>query len=204
MRNADNLYSQFIGWSKILLPLTALALLSTLFLLARAPGEQSAVPVAEISEIAQEQRISKPAFSGIADDGSVIHVSANTAKPTPDNPNSITIDNLKITADATDGSNLEITALNGAFDNDTRTVTMDGLARLTTSTGYSMETNGLIADMNSGEINSIGPLEIRAPFGHLTAGHVTIKTSTDDTGQQMLFTQGVRLLYQPDTPLSQD
>ena len=67
-----------------------------------------------------------------------------------------------------------------------------------------METNGLTANLETGVIMSDGALEIRAPFGRLTAGRVTFKTANDDTGQQMLFTQGVRLIYTPNSDSAED
>jgi lipopolysaccharide export system protein LptC len=75
-----------------------------------------------------------------------------------------------------------------------------GLARLVTSQGYQMETNGLIAELRTGLITSDGLLEVRAPFGQLTAGKVTFQTASKGLSQHMLFTEGVHLLYQPQTP----
>ena len=60
-----------------------------------------------------------------------------------------------------------------------------------------METNGLTAELDTGLVTSDGLLEIRAPFGELTAGKVTFLIASEDRGQQMLFTNGVRLLYNP-------
>jgi lipopolysaccharide export system protein LptC len=67
-----------------------------------------------------------------------------------------------------------------------------------------METNGLVADLASGVIMSDGALEIRAPFGAITAGRVTFETANDAKGQQMLFTQGVRLVYTPNSAEPKD
>ncbi|MEO1640301.1 MAG: hypothetical protein AAFU41_13760, partial [Pseudomonadota bacterium] len=73
-----------------------------------------------------------------------------------------------------------------------------GLARLETSTGYQMETNGLIASLDTGLVTSDGLLEVRAPFGELTAGQVEFSWQGEGIGQQILFTGGVRLLYSPE------
>ena len=137
----DNFHSQLVGWSKIILPLGALALLSTLFLFARSGA---------------------------------------------------------------DGSKLRVTAIEGEIDSLARIARLKGLARLETSSGYSMETNGLTANLESGVINSDGALEVRAPFGQITAGQVTFATSAYNTGQQMIFTNGVRLIYRPDTSSAED
>ena len=98
---------------------------------------------------------------------------------------------------ATDGTTLTIRAGEGVLDNASRTATLGGLARLETSSGYQMETKGLVADLQSGVVTSLGPLEVKAPFGQVTAGSVEILTSQDGTGQRMDFTKGVKLLYVP-------
>uniref|UniRef100_A0AAN0MF35 Uncharacterized protein n=1 Tax=Yoonia rhodophyticola TaxID=3137370 RepID=A0AAN0MF35_9RHOB len=56
----------------------ALGLLSTLFLLARAPAEPPDISFAEIEAMARDQRITAPRFSGVTDDGSVISIAARS------------------------------------------------------------------------------------------------------------------------------
>ncbi len=193
-----NFHTWFVGWLKIILPMGALALLSTLFLFARSPANQDQeIPIAQIEAIAQDQQITAPQFSGMTDDGSIIAVQANEAKPQADNPNALLVEDLMITMDAPDGTTLRITSGTSLLDTVAQTARLDGLSRVITSNGYTMETNGLSADLNSGEVVSDGRLAIQAPFGDLTAGKVRIRTSPDGTGQQMVFTDGVRLLYTP-------
>ncbi|SMY07096.1 LPS export ABC transporter periplasmic protein LptC [Flavimaricola marinus] len=196
MNGSDNLYSQFVAWSKMLLPLAALALLSTLFLWARA-SEPTAIPIAELEELAREPRISEPYFAGIADDGSVIALAAEEIRPDADRPDAFAVTTIRAEIDATDGSRIEITAGRGEIDPRAKTATMSELARLTSSSGYVMETEGLVADLSTGTITSLGPLEVQAPYGDFTAGGLTIALSESGEGQQMVFNGGVRLLYQP-------
>ncbi|WP_373634827.1 hypothetical protein [Yoonia sp. SS1-5] len=197
MAGADNLHSQLVGWSKIILPMIALGLLSTLFLLARAPAEPPDISFAEIEAMARDQRITAPRFSGVTDDGSVISIAARSAQPDINRPDTVSIRDLSLQMDNADGSRIDITAIRGEIDGRTRVARFLGLARLETSSGYQMETNGLIAELDSGLVTSDGLLEIRAPFGELTAGQVTFLVSEENTGQQMLFTEGVRLIYRP-------
>ena len=196
MAESDNLYSRFVNWSKIILPLAALALLSTLFLFARNPGTDTSVPYAEIEEIAREPRISEPAFAGIADDGSVISVTATTIRPEPDAPNSFSITDLGLTIVATDGSRIELTASEGRLDGTAQVALLTGLVRLTSSSGYAMESGAISANLAHGSLESLGPLAARAPFGELTAGSLLISAGPDGAGSQMVFHNGVRLLYQ--------
>lgn len=197
MAATDNMHSRIVGWAKIILPLAALALLSTLFLVARKPIDESMIPFAEIAEIAQDQRITAPRFSGLTDDGATIVIAARSAQPDAFRPDTVTIDTLTFRMENADGSTVSVTATNGELDGRAAVARFLGLARLETSSGFQMETNGLIAELDSGLVTSDGLLEIHAPFGELTAGKVTFKVTSDATGQQMLFTDGVRLIYRP-------
>lgn len=200
MGPADNLYSQIVGWAKIILPLCALGLLSTLFLLARSTTEPNEIALAEVEAIAREQRVSAPEFSGVTDEGAVIVISADTARPDRTRPDTVMVDDMRLRMDNADGTNIEITATLGEIDGRARIARFLGLARLVTSSGYEMETNGLIANLETGLVTTDGLLEIRAPFGQLTAGKVTFQMASEDISQEMLFTDGVRLLYTPQTP----
>jgi lipopolysaccharide export system protein LptC len=194
MLGDDNLYSQFVGFLKITLPLAALALMSTVFLFPRAPTQDSAVPYAEIEEIAREPRLSGAQVSGVADDGSVIQLTAETARPLGD---VLLVETMSASIDAVDGIHIDIRAGQGEINNATRIVRLTGLARIETSNGYEMETAGITANLTTGQITSVGALEIQAPFGSLTAGQMIIETPEGMDGQVMLFQNGVRLVYTP-------
>jgi lipopolysaccharide export system protein LptC len=194
MLGDDNLYSQFVGFLKITLPLAALALMSTVFLFPRAPTQDSAVPYAEIEEIAREPRLSGAQVSGVADDGSVIQLTAETARPLGD---VLLVETMSASIDAVDGIHIDIRAGRGEINNATRIARLTGLARIETSNGYEMETAGITANLTTGQITSDGALEIQAPFGSLTAGQMIIETPEGMDGQVMLFQNGVRLVYTP-------
>ena len=194
MLGDDNLYSKFVGFLKITLPLAALALMSTVFLFARAPTQDSAVPYAEIEEIAREPRLSGAQVSGVADDGSVIQLTAETARPLGD---VLLVETMSASIDAVDGIHIDIRAGRGEINNATRIARLTGLARIETSNGYEMETAGITANLTTGQITSDGALEIQAPFGSLTAGQMIIETPEGMGGQVMLFQNGVRLVYTP-------
>ena len=197
MGGKDNLYSQVVGLAKIILPIGALALLSTLFLFARGKNDPTAIDLAEVTEIAREQRLSAPKYSGVTDDGAVLAISAASAHPRDGDPDTVDIDDIRMRMENPSGSVLAVTATTGKLDGPAKIAQFTGLVRLETSTGYEMETNGLIAELETGTVTSDGLLEIHAPFGELTAGQVTFQVSADNTGQQMLFTNGVKLIYNP-------
>lgn len=198
MATYKNFHTWFVGWVKIILPLVAIGLLSTMFLFARSPSETPDIPVAQLEELAREQQITSPQFSSVTDDGSVVAVSAKNAKPESGSATTLLVEDLNIDVDSADGTTMNVTSGMSILNSKDRTARLNGLSRVTTSSGYTMETVGISADLRTGEIISDGPLEVHAPFGELSAGKVRIAVSKDGDGQQMLFTQGVRLLYTPE------
>jgi lipopolysaccharide export system protein LptC len=147
--------------------------------------------------MARDQRISAPRFSGVTEDGAVIAISAQSAKPVIGQPETFSIDRVVARMDNPDGSSVDITATNGEVNGLANKARFYGLARMETSGGYQMETNALTAELDTGIITSDGLIEIHAPFGELTAGKVTVQVTAEEVGQQILFTQGVRLIYRP-------
>lgn len=186
-------YSQFVGWMKILLPLAALVLLSTLFLFARRPVPEGDIPYAEIEDIARDPRVTAPAFAGVTDDGSAVTLTAATIRPEADRPEAFGIADFRVEIVTPGGDLIEVMAAEGAFDGPTRQVSLTGLARVVSSSGYVMETTGLVADLGAGTLRTLGPLEVRAPYGQISAGILLV----EDGGNVMVFNGGVRLLYQP-------
>lgn len=86
-------HSRVVSWLKVLFPLIALALLSTLFLLSRAIEPQAVIPFAdkEVQERLRDQQITGPFYSGTTADGDLISFSAEklttpAARPAPMRP----------------------------------------------------------------------------------------------------------------------
>ncbi len=65
MATYDNTYSRVVAWLKVLLPVIALVLLSTMFLISRTIDPSRAIPFAnvDVEGMVRDQRISAPAFS---------------------------------------------------------------------------------------------------------------------------------------------
>lgn len=194
MERPDHLRSTTIGILKIALPLVALALLSTVFLLAKAPNTDGAIPYAEIEEIARESRVSSAQISGVSTDGSVFEIIAESARPSA---LGVEVQGLNATVQTRSGVDIFIRAGEGDVNNQTQVAHLTGLTRLDTSNGYQMETMGLRASMDTGRIESDGELEVLTPFGEMTAGRMIIDDAPDGRGQRILFQDGVRLIYQP-------
>ena len=93
MASHDNTYSRLIAWLKVLLPVLALVLLSTMFLIARTIDPNRALAYAKVNldNLTRSQRVSAPRFSGVTEDGAALSFSASTAEPDPDDPASFSV-----------------------------------------------------------------------------------------------------------------
>lgn len=197
MAEPDN-RTRLIGWAKILLPLGALALLSTLFLFAR-QSDDDRIALTEIAAMAREPRIGNPTFAGVADDRSVVTLRADEIRPLPDRTDSLAVAGVRLAVTAVDGSEIELRAGAGEIDALGRTAAFTDLVSLSSSAGYALETTGARADLRSATIETEGPLAVQTPFGRLDAGQLVISADPDGAGTRLLFQNGVRLLYDPQT-----
>jgi lipopolysaccharide export system protein LptC len=192
----NDAYSQFVSWAKVVLPLSAIVLLSTLFLIARNVGDTSQIPYADIEEIARQPRLSAPKMVGMSETGGTYTIEADVARQDPDTDNGLIAEAIVVNMATIDGIQTTVSAGIGKLDSDAKVVTLDNLARVTTSDGYLMETRGLVTSLTDGSLETTDPLEVRAPYGSLTAGRLTITPDSDEP-QLIVFNNGVRLIYQP-------
>ncbi|MDT0681550.1 hypothetical protein RM543_02545 [Roseicyclus sp. F158] len=196
MPRADNPYSRFVAWAKVILPLAALALLSSLFLLP-GRGERTAIPFADvdIDELAREQRLGSPSYSGTTEKGRDVSLTAETARPSAAGPG--IFDARMLTgALETDGGQIGLRSDGGVIDTEADTVDLAGNVVVTTADGYVVRSDRLRSTLGQITLDTLGPVEADGPAGTLTAGRMT--ASETGTGNVvMVFNEGVRLVYLP-------
>lgn len=197
MAPADNRHSVVIGWSRIILPLAALALLSTLFLFSRQGPQADRIPFSDLAEIAREPRITGPTFAGLADDGSVVSLRAEEIRPLPGEPDGFGVTGIALSVTAPDGTAYQVSAREGRIDGAGQSATFAGPVRLTSSGGFSVETAGAHADLRAGTVRTEGGLAVQTPVGRLDAAKLLITADSGGRGTRLLFEGGVRLLYEP-------
>lgn len=196
----DNLYSRAVAWLKILLPLLALAILSTIFLLSRTIEPSQTLPYADVDakEFAREQRIGAPNYTGVAGNGAAITVTAESARPQLTNPKIITARKLDAQIKQSDGSVIDITALSGTFDTDKQTAALQGSVVITSSTGYKLTSEKMNGLLDGSEADTDTSVVIEGPEMRLDAGNMTIVMKSPKIGPQgydVVFNGGVKLVY---------
>lgn len=200
MARYDNGYSRLVAWGKIILPLVALGLLSSIFLLSRDVDPTQSIPFAEleVDTLAREQRITAPVYAGMTKDGGAVYVSAETARPAPENRDIMIASQIHAALEAEGGSKTQLSARDATINTAAGTLEMTGGVVITTSTGYRITTQGIQARLDRIEIESMGPIKGKAPSGQLTAGQMRIAPREGEpTGPVLLFKNGVKLIYTP-------
>ncbi|WP_417806385.1 hypothetical protein [Thioclava sp.] len=195
----DNSHSQLVSWAKIALPLSALVLLSTLFLFSNRIDPSAAIPYAQVDveKLARESALTRPEFSSITQDGGTLTVTAEQARPEPDNGGGASAEQLIAKLTAKDGLVTDLSAKQGRFDTAAGQIILQGSVAMQTSQGYHMTSDLIEMQTDRSKIVSPGPIQGDAPFGRLEAGSMTMtaaKTSGDD---DLVFNKGVKLIYQP-------
>ncbi|WP_298294746.1 hypothetical protein [uncultured Litoreibacter sp.] len=196
MAVANNPYSRFVQFAKIALPLLALGLLSTMFLFSKSVDIEGAIPIFEgAEEIAREQSLAAPKFSGVTSDGSTITVTAESAKPDLTNPRRLSAKNVMADIETQGGTQFMVLSDDALYDGTTDTLDLMGRVRITTSTGYQLNTDALVADLAVTGLVSPGMVTGTGPAGTLEAG--AMELSGENGSQVLVFKQGVKLIYDP-------
>ncbi len=205
MPGYDNFHSTAVAWLKVLLPLAALGILSTLFLVARTIDPEDAIPFAEVDveDRIREPRLTAPTWAGMTEDGSALTVTAAEARPagTARTDGAIADANatgLRAVLDLPGGGRAELVAATGRLDLATDRLSVGGGVVITTSTGYTLRTDAMVAALDRTSMTAPGMIEGDGPGGHLTAGSMELTaTSAAPVTHVMVFKNRVRLLYQP-------
>lgn len=199
MARADNTYSRVVAGMKILLPLAALGLMSTLFLISRTVDPSKSVPVANIDleQRAQDLGVTNPSFAGVTESGDEIAFSARQARPEPDMPRRLVAEQVAAEMRLAGGTVITLHARQGRLDQEAMAAALLGAVRITTSTGYAMETERLDARLDVLFAESAGPVRATGPIGALEAGRMILRHNAETDTAEVLFTGGVKLIYRP-------
>ena len=192
-------HSRLVGWLKVALPLSALALLSTLFLLADRIDPNAAIRYAEVDveDLAREPRMTAPTYAGTTEDGAALTLSASEARPEADGAPAKAA-GLRLELATPDGGRMDLLAAEAVMEDAARQVLMSGGVTLTTSSGYRLETAEVAAKLDRTGLESRAPVVATGPAGEIRAESMVLSQDNRTPGAYVLvFKGGVRLVYQP-------
>lgn len=190
--------SRMVALLKVLLPLAALAILSTLFLLSRSVDPTATIPFAErdMAERLSGQQITAPFYSGSTTKGDEVIVSASVARPGGNGEPAQATD-LRARINMIDGTRLTMESDTGSIGSDTDIATFSGNVRVTSSAGYVVTTDHLNTDLKGMTGNTPGPVKGTGPLGSFDAGRMQMRSDAEGGPVHLHFNNGVKLVYQP-------
>jgi lipopolysaccharide export system protein LptC len=192
-------HTRVVGWLKVALPLMALAILSTLFLVADRIDPDDALPYAEVDveDLAREPRMTAPSYAGTTSDGGALTLTAEEARPEAEGA-AAEARGLRLELATPDGGRTELRAATAVMDQSARQVVLSGGVTLTTETGYRLDTAEVAAKLDRSSLQSSGEVRAIGPAGEISAGGMTLSQDNQTPGDYLLiFNKGVRLVYLP-------
>ncbi len=190
-----------VFWLKVFLPLVALGLLSTLFLLARTADPDLAVRYADVdvAELSKEEQVAGPAYSGVTRDGASLSVVARSVRPDASDPARFDAVMVSGLMTLVSGTSAELAAPAAELDPARDLLRFEGGVTIVTSNAYTLETETLATTLGETEIVAETEVHGTGPGLVLDAGSMRI-TQDAAGGYIAVFNGGVRLLYTPPEP----
>lgn len=198
MSRRDTLRLHLRTWLRILLPLAALAILSTLFLWSGRDAPAS-LPFSEkeLDERLNDGQITSPSLAGATEDGDLITLSATSARPDPKKSERLQMTHVTAQIDFTGGSSVSYSAQTGAVDQGRDMATLSGNVVITSTTGYRITTEELIIGLADRHAETPGPIKATGPAGTFSAGTMLLTKDAKTGNAHLVFTNGVELVYEP-------
>lgn len=203
MAARDKFRSRLVAWLKILLPLAALGILSTLFLFSRTIDPTRAIPYAkvDVKKLAREPQITAPNYAGVTADGTAISVTAAKAKPGTGGTQGASASDVTATLEGTDGKITTADAAEGTIDPAGGVMTLIGGVTINTPAGYNIDTEALTLLLNRTHLQSAGAVTAEGPLGRIEAGSMVLDRAGGPADKKapyvLVFNGGVKLVYQP-------
>jgi lipopolysaccharide export system protein LptC len=193
--------TRVVTWLKLVLPLVALGLLSTLFLLARTTDPDLAIRYSEVdvTELSKEQQVTAPTYAGITRDGASIRITASTVRPRSGNAHELDAQSASGHIAFRAGASADMAAPAAEVDTESNLARFTGGVTMVASDGHRVATETLQAALGMTEIVAETPVRVSGPLGTLDAASMRI-TQDEAGGYVAVFNGGVRLIYDPTKP----
>ncbi len=205
-------YSRLVVVLKVVLPLAALAALSSVFLLASPVDPERALRSAEIDaeDRARDPRLTGARFVGVTRQGSALRIDTETARSDPEGRLRFQVTGLALQLDDPEGGSLSASAQSGVIDRGAGRFDMAGPVEIDASPGYRLQAETLSGLLDQTLVYSNRPVQGDAPAGRIEAGSMRLtrmpgpQTGPDAApgpdevaGNRLVFGGGVRLIYHP-------
>lgn len=196
---SERRHTKLVKLAKVLLPLAALVLLSTIFLISDRV-DPTRVPLysdVDVDQLVREQRVGAPRYSGVTEDGDTLSVQASAAYPDLNGTTGTRAKDLVAHLVSPAGETADMRSDSGQITPDKTQITLTGNVAMKTSTGYTLNTDTATMATDRSLITLPEAVSGTAPYGTLTSGAARMSRSSPDAPYDLAFTGGVKLVYQP-------
>ncbi len=192
-------YSRTVFWLKILLPVAALGILSTLFLLSRSIDPTETIPFAKngLNNRTNEEQVNQPQLSGASKNGDLLSFKADSARAVSGQKGVSKTTNPAARIDFANGNTMTFTASTGRLNDGLGQAELSGDVVIRNSQGYTLTSDHLTTRINTVGAESPGPVQGTGPLGDITAGSMLLSDTPDTKDPQLLFQNGVKVIYDP-------
>ncbi|WP_371055569.1 MULTISPECIES: hypothetical protein [unclassified Rhodosalinus] len=198
MALGDRAHSRLVAWLKILLPLAALALLSTLFMLARPPTQPGQAPFGQdgLRSGTAEEVVRQPVYTGRTAEGAALSVRAAEVRPGGvDGP--VTATTVAAELQTSGGGWLRLEAGRAEWTEENGALVFGGGVEMESSAGYALTTARMVVTLDRYAADTGGAVEGRAPAGTIRADRLQVQAAEIPGQARLLFTGRVKLVYEP-------
>ncbi len=191
-------HSRWVQFLKVLLPLAAILLLSTVFLLSRSIETDVSVPFTQkdIDERLAGQVVTQPYYRGTTRKGEDVQIEATQA--TQGTEGSVpSAAEFRGRFGLLNGGVITLDSNEGRISPDKGVATFVGDVLITTTDGIQVTTDLLNTSLDEIRGDTPGRVNGTGAIGNFSAGRMTFGTEKEDGPVHILFTDGVKLVYEP-------
>ena len=191
-------HSLFIGVMKTLLPSFAIGMVLLIFAWPQVNVEEDSFGLG-VSELAADYADSlsmlNARFDGYDEQGRPFSVSADEASQPSSIRDIVDLSLPKGDILLNDGTWLALTAKNGQYDRQGKTLDLEGAVNLFHDQGFELRTATAAIDLEGGTAEGSDPVEGQGPFGILNSDGFRV----ENHGERIIFTGRSRMILHPDS-----
>ncbi len=191
-------HSRMVQFLKVVLPLVAIGMLSTVFLLSRSIETNVSVPFSQqdIDERLADQVVTQPDYRGTTRKGEDVQIEAIRATQGTEGE-APTAAEFRGRLGLLSGGVITLDSNSGMIRPDENTATFVGDVVITTTDGIVVTTDLLNTALDEIRGDTPGQVDGTGIIGDFTAGRMTFGTEKKDGPVHIIFTDGVKLVYEP-------
>ena len=200
MAGGPGLHSRIVGILKVGLPLVALGMLASLFLVQTDDrlGGGIVFSKGDVEALGEGLRITNPTFTGTTAGQDEFRFTAALVEPDAAPPERARITTLAGEVALHNGPVVELEADTGDLHVPTQRLDLAGNVHIRTSEGYRMVAEQATLDLKAGSIVAGNVVETSGPLGKIDSGSLTVQpAAASGEARRFSFGNGVRLVYDP-------